>query len=103
MIVKSVFLKVKGGIKMYKNIEIETKEEDYQGQEMTWKEAVKLFPDRWVGFSNPIFDGATLISGIFQFACIDKEMSSRKLELMKQGYKIYSQRTTELPGGALWL
>jgi len=88
---------------MYKNIEIEAKEEEYLGKYLTYEEAVKLFPDRWVGFSEPEFDGGTLIGGILRYACIDKEMSKRKLDLMKQGYKICSRRTTDLPGGALWL
>lgn len=88
---------------MYKNMEISTKEEDYIGTKLTYEEVVKLFPDRWVGFSEPKFDGATFIEGIFRYACIDRESSSREVKLMKQGYKIFSFRTTELPGGALWL
>lgn len=79
--------------------------EDYIGKRLTYDELVELFPDRWVGVSNPEWEGpgygGTLVSGVLEFVCVDSEKSSKKHDLHVKGIKTVTFRTIEPLGGVL--
>lgn len=49
------------------------KKEDFINKRLTWNEAVKLFPDRWVSFRDYILDGVTFQNGILANVFTDDE------------------------------
>ncbi len=74
------------------------------GRRFSWDEIVGMFPDRWVALTDYVLDGADVESGVLQAVCADDKVSENDAPLRKKGLKkIFWLRTTDLPGGALWI
>ena len=71
------------------------KQEDYIGKILTWEEAVAYFPNRWVAFEEPIYEGVNLVRGRLVAVLKDEEKSEYRLQHLRDGQ--YIRRTTELP------
>lgn len=70
-----------------------TDKRNYIGKQLTWSQAVKLFPDLWVSFKDCEFKGATFMKGIL----VDVISDDDRIKYMEDhwGEKLHIDRTTE--------
>lgn len=70
-----------------------TDKNNYIGKQLTWSQAVELFPDLWVSFKDCEFKGATFIKGIL----VDVISDNDRIKYMEDhwGEKLHIDRTTE--------
>lgn len=66
---------------------------NYIGKQLTWSQAVELFPDLWVSFKDCEFKGATFIKGTLVEVMPDNDRIKYTEE--HWGEKLHIDRTTE--------
>ena len=71
--------------------------EQYIGKQLTWEEAVNLFPDLWVAFKDCTYNKVTFVKGILVDVIEDKD----RIEYMNKHWDegLHIDRTTEASGG----
>lgn len=70
-----------------------TDKSNYIGKQLTWLQAVELFPDLWVSFKECEIKGATFIKGTL----VDVISDNDRIKYMEDhwGEKLHMDRTTE--------
>lgn len=68
-------------------------EKDYIGKELTWQEAVDLFPNYWVAFKNCTFNNLIFQKGILVDVINDSNIENYMKEHWEE--KLHIERTTE--------
>lgn len=78
-----------------------TDKRNYIGKQLTWSQAVELFPDLWVSFIDCEFKGATFIKGIL----VDVISDDGGIKYMEGhwGEKLHIDRITEDTLGDIYM
>lgn len=71
---------------------------DYIGKHLTWSEAMILFPDKWLAFSNySKKDSFTINEGILEAVLSDEEITKYQINHSKDNF-IYDRTTNDYIG-----